>query len=144
VSIFIRRLSFIFAIVIALPLILSFIGKIENEKVYFFSKQFPIVCWFKETTGINCASCGLTRGWISLANGEFSKAQLYNKHSFATFIAAIFSLLIFSFLLLKKEIIKMKSIWLFLVAITFLAIAWIPIVRENIFLFDSYSIKLIT
>lgn len=122
---------------------LSFFGTIENEKVYFFGKQFPVVCWFKETTGTDCASCGLTRGWISVANGKFSQAQIYNKHALTTFIAAVFSMLIFSWLCFTKESKKTNLFLLFLTATIFLAVAWVPIIQENIFLFDAYSIKLV-
>jgi hypothetical protein len=138
----IRGASSIFAIGIAITLLLAFVGKIKNEEVYFFDHKFPVVCWFKKTTGVGCASCGLTRGWISVANGEFSKAKIYNKNSVYTFMAAALALFLFCYISIEKKITAISYSGIFFISLIILIGAWYPIVRENIFLYDLYAIKI--
>ncbi len=138
----IRGTSSIFAIGIAITLLLAVVGKIKNEEVYFFDHKFPVVCWFKKTTGVECASCGLTRGWISVANGDFSKANIYNKYSTHTFIAAVLAFALLSYISIEKKITAISYSVVFLMSLIILIVAWFPIVKENIFLYDLYAIRI--
>jgi hypothetical protein len=135
----VHRLSFIFAASIAITLSLAFVGTIEREEVYFFGIKFPAVCWFLETTGVECASCGLTRAWISVAHGEFDQAIAYNKNAISTFSAATFGFFIFFYIFQNKNQSYCRTLFAFAVAIIIIMQAWYPIVKENIFLFDAYT-----
>jgi hypothetical protein len=38
----------------------------------------PTVCWYKESTGLDCLGCGLTRGFTLFSHGEFRAAVALN------------------------------------------------------------------
>lgn len=44
-----------------------------------------LVCGFKKSTGIECPSCGITRGLTSLAHGRFRDAHHYYSPVFLVF-----------------------------------------------------------
>lgn len=46
------------------------------------------ICWFKQTTGIDCIGCGLTRSLSCGLRGMF--AESFNYHPFGLFILALF------------------------------------------------------
>jgi hypothetical protein len=139
---FLRGTSTIFTIGISVTLFLAFVGKIKNEEVFFFDQKFPVVCWFKKTTGAECASCGLTRGWISVANGDFSKANIYNKYSIHTFTAAVVALVLFFYISIETKITALNYSVIFCISVIILVGAWYPIVKENIFLYDLYAVRI--
>lgn len=48
----------------------------------------PIICPFRRLTGLPCPGCGLTRSWVYIAHGDFSRAWAANPFGLLTFLAA--------------------------------------------------------
>lgn len=69
---------------------LASIGKIVEEEVYFGTVKSGYKCFFKSNFGITCPSCGLTRGWICIADADLETAATYNANSISTFFACLF------------------------------------------------------
>jgi len=40
--------------------------------------ELPSLCVWRNTTGISCPGCGLTRAFVCLAHGQWSQAWKYN------------------------------------------------------------------
>ncbi len=45
----------------------------------------PSVCWFRNMTGMNCPGCGLTRGFVAIAEGNLKAAWDFNPASWLWF-----------------------------------------------------------
>jgi len=50
----------------------------------------PPSCRFRSWTGLDCPSCGLTRAFVSIANGDFAAALRFNPVSPLVFLAFLF------------------------------------------------------
>lgn len=56
------------------------------------------VCWFKNTTGLPCPGCGLTRSFIAISHGDLPSAWHFNPFGFLFYALAI-ALVLWPFLL---------------------------------------------
>ena len=52
-------------------------------------QPLPEICLFRNTLGIDCPGCGLTRAFISLSHGEFSRAFRFNPASIPLFLLVV-------------------------------------------------------
>jgi hypothetical protein len=62
-------------------IICSFIFYIDNNISYIpvaGGIRIPASCLFKDLTGFNCPTCGMTRSFISVGHGDFYGAMKYN------------------------------------------------------------------
>lgn len=55
--------------------------------------QGPVLCPFKLLTGMDCPTCGTTRGVAALLNGDISSAWSYNPLSFVVALLFVTALL---------------------------------------------------
>lgn len=51
--------------------------------------SLPNVCAFRRFTGLDCPSCGLTRCFVSMSRGDFSRAFVYHPVGVAVFFAVV-------------------------------------------------------
>ncbi|HBJ12946.1 MAG: DUF2752 domain-containing protein [Clostridia bacterium] len=59
--------------------------------LFFIVVQFlPVVCLFKQVTGISCPACGMTRAFYSILHLHFLDAVNYNLLSIPLFIFIIY------------------------------------------------------
>jgi hypothetical protein len=124
-----------------LAMLLSFFGEIHGENVYFFEMKVPIVCQFKELTGVGCASCGLTRAWISLSHLEISQAISFNSHAIQTYSMAWLGMLSFFVAAVFKALSLFLKLIILFIGYCALAVGWIPIFQENMYLFKVYGLN---
>ena len=86
--------------------------------------KFVDLCLFKRMTGYPCPTCGTTRGVLSLMQGKFLEAWLFNPMVFIIALFIFFNLL-FKFIFAKKIKIsftkKEKKIAWLIAAILFFA-----------------------
>ena len=129
-----------FACIFSLPIALSFLGKVQNGLVYFGAYQSSITCSFLSTFGIPCATCGLTRGWICLAHGDFVQASNYNVYSVSTFFAVLIISIYFWCLLIFSTKIRLNNFVLFLVPASIFISTWFPIINQNIKLYSLVGV----
>lgn len=122
------------------PILLSFLGKVQNGLVYFGAYQSSITCSFLSTFGIPCATCGLTRGWICLAHGDFIKASNYNVYSVSTFLAVLIVSIYFWCLLIFSSKIRLNNFVLFLIPAGIVFAAWFPIINQNIKIYSMVGV----
>ncbi|MBI3832244.1 MAG: DUF2752 domain-containing protein [Planctomycetes bacterium] len=47
------------------------------------------VCWFKNTTGLPCPGCGLTRAFCAISHGDFGAAWSFNPFGFLFYAGAV-------------------------------------------------------
>jgi hypothetical protein len=59
-------------------LLLSRAGSGENA-IEIVGVQLPSVCAFRNTTGLPCPGCGLTRSWVELARGDLETSLARNR-----------------------------------------------------------------
>ena len=64
----------------------SFILRPSQEGLSFFGYPWPLHCWLRETFGIRCALCGLSRSFCSLAHGDIAASLAFHRLGLATFI----------------------------------------------------------
>lgn len=129
------------ALISITPIFLSIIGRIEDNKTSFFIIQNPLPsCWFLQTYGVPCASCGLTRGWICVAHGEIERALIYNPNSIITFFTILCISLILITISLNNYSKRMVLLLYTLIIILFL-FAWTPIIEKNISLYKFYGVQ---
>ena len=87
-----------------------------------------------------CATCGLTRGWISLVHGNIEMAKTYNEYSLPTFTATLFTAIYswFYWFFYKKHVLLYK--YLITVPIIVIGLAWYPIIIKNIKLYRHVGV----
>lgn len=59
---------------------------------FFFDNDHPIKCVYKAKTGVDCVSCGLSRGFSQLVRGNVQEALTYNQqvvYIFAFFLVQL-------------------------------------------------------
>lgn len=136
-----RLLLFIFASTSIILIFMAFIGQIEDGVVYFGRFESPYPCSFLSEYGLPCATCGLTRGWVSLVHGYFDYAYMYNKYTILTFFAiffiGVYSLIVFIFF--NKIVSRFKTIAIMIPFIVFIS-AWCPIIYKNIVLYKKVGL----
>ena len=62
---------------------------VDDAGVYIFGWKWPMKCTMYETTGIRCASCGLTRAVCYAAHGEIAEAFRMNAMWPAVFVVVL-------------------------------------------------------
>jgi hypothetical protein len=136
----------IFSIIIApittFPILAAFIGKIEWGQVSYIGFQNPIApCWFLEKFGVPCASCGLTRGWISLVHGDIHNAITYNLNSLATFLS-VFTISAILWEIVFIDVEKKTIIVSYLLIVAIFLFTWTPIIADNFYLYKKFGVLL--
>jgi len=131
------------AVVLFFLLSITYLSKLSGETINLFGEDLVYVCEYKNFTGKECGSCGLSRSWISLSNFEFQKSKDYNSSGLKTFFVSHLYLLVFFVVLLLKKLnfYKKRGVLIFLQfsSILMLIFSWIDIILENIRL-ETYSI----
>lgn len=134
--------SFI-GIILFVLLSITYLSKLSGDTITFFGENLVYVCEYKNFTGKECGSCGLSRSWVSLSNFEFQKSKNYNNSGPKTFFFSHLFLLVFLVvLLLKKLKFSQKNIVLIFLqfsSILMLIFAWSDIILKNIRM-ETYSI----
>lgn len=69
--------------------------------------DYTLRCYYIENYNQNCPSCGLTRDFKSMLNGNFGYATTFSKNYFLTFISFFFSRFIVTLLLFKINKIQL-------------------------------------
>ena len=111
-------------------LFISYISTIDNNKIILFDNQFSYQCSYKEKTGQDCGSCGLSRSWVSLAKFNISEGEKYNNNGFITFYSAHIYIIGYIFIYFIKQ--RKTTATLKISLIIVLLIAWINIAMTNI------------
>ncbi len=111
-------------------LFISYISTIDNNKIILFDNQFSYQCSYKQKTGQDCGSCGLSRSWVSLAKFNISEGKKYNNNGFITFYSAHIYIIGYIFIYFRKKR-KTTATLLKILLITVLLIAWIKIAMIN-------------
>jgi len=76
-----RTPHWIFAILSGGIIVLAFLLSVDAQgqvRLPLTNTPLPPSCWFRRMTGIDCAGCGLTRSFISMAHGRFAAAFWFN------------------------------------------------------------------
>jgi hypothetical protein len=82
------RIHFLFFMMAAIILLMSILMRTDGEKAVFlpgFSSPLPDTCTSRRVLGIDCPGCGLTRAFISISQGEFTRAWYLNHASFVVY-----------------------------------------------------------
>ena len=134
--------SFI-GIILFFLLSITYLSKLSGDTISLFGEDLVYMCEYKKFTGKECASCGLSRSWISLSDFEFQKSKNYNNSGPKTFFFSHLYLLIFLVVLLlnKLNFSRKKIVLIFLqfLSILMLIFSWFDIILKNIRM-ETYSI----
>ncbi len=80
----------------------------------FFFEATPvsglILCPFRLITGLECAGCGMTRSWVSLAAGHLAEAFAHNPFGPILFVLAVLKSLFLSLELWKKKKLYLRPV----------------------------------
>jgi hypothetical protein len=68
----------------------SFILQPDEEGLSLFGYRWPFHCWLHEYLGIQCALCGMSRSFCSLAHGDVGRSLGF--HPVGPFLFAFFCL----------------------------------------------------
>ncbi len=63
---------------LAVAVLLAAIGDVDGV-LKVGKLPIPSTCIFKNATGLPCAGCGLTRSWVSLADGHLASSLKYHR-----------------------------------------------------------------
>lgn len=76
-----RRLFFAAgsAFVLVLAALLTTDGESVALAVGGWTVESPHVCLFRHLTGLDCAGCGLTRSFVAVAHGDWSRAWTFHR-----------------------------------------------------------------
>ena len=88
----------------------------------------PRLCLFHLFFGIDCPFCGLTRGFSSIAHGNFRDAIEFNRMSLAVFVFFIAQIFYRSYILIRGSEIRTKRLYLnipWIIIVTALLVNWI-------------------
>lgn len=88
------------------------------------------ICIFFNTLGIPCYGCGITRGILSILNGDVVNAIRYNYLSIVIFLAYLISLVWIIIDIIRKKdtfsfFLKKYRIWLIFISIFLIILAQI-------------------
>ncbi|MDA7950767.1 MAG: DUF2752 domain-containing protein [Pirellulaceae bacterium] len=76
-------------------LLLAFFLRQEGEEgvlIPFVTEPLPPGCYFKSTVGLDCLGCGLTRCFINMAHGNFSRAWYFHPVGTLFFVLVLFQI----------------------------------------------------
>jgi len=68
----------------------SFVLRPDEEGLSLFGYRWPFYCWLHETLGIQCALCGMSRSFCSLAHGDLGASLGF--HPLGPFLFSFFCL----------------------------------------------------
>jgi len=74
-------------LVCATVLAAAFVLRPHEEGLSLFGYRWPFYCWLHETLGVNCALCGMSRSFCSLAHGNLGASLGF--HPLGPFLFAI-------------------------------------------------------
>jgi len=141
-------LNFIFNLIgigLILVLIITHLSDLNGDAIRLLGNDLPSQCQYKKLTGNECASCGLSRSWVSLSAFKFEQSKNYNSSGLITFITShVFVLGYFFAIFIKKKILINKDIIFVsfkLLMILMLLTSWYQIAQVNISL-ETYKILL--
>ena len=83
------RLHLLFIVIAAIILLMSILMRTDGETAVFmpgFSSPLPDTCSSKQILGIDCPGCGMTRAFISISHGDFTRAWNLNRASFVVYL----------------------------------------------------------
>ncbi|MEL7497394.1 MAG: DUF2752 domain-containing protein [Planctomycetota bacterium] len=78
-----------FLVMAVVVITMSFLMRSEGPNNVFLPGSIvpmPESCYSKRLMGIDCPGCGLTRAFISISHGEFSRAWRFNSASFIVYL----------------------------------------------------------
>ncbi len=90
-------------IVLSAIIVISIIAYIEEEQVYVADNIVIGKCIIKEMTGIDCPSCGLTRSFVSISNGQWIRSLKYNFAGLLIYILLISQIINSSLFIVRKK-----------------------------------------
>jgi len=64
--------------VCAVVITAAFVCDVDKLGIYFFGWKWPMKCFLHKVFGIECALCGMSRSFVSTANGNLTKAFEYH------------------------------------------------------------------
>jgi hypothetical protein len=64
--------------VCAVVIIAAFVCDVDKLGIYLFGWKWPMKCLLHRFFDVNCALCGMSRAFVSTANGDFAKAFEYH------------------------------------------------------------------
>ncbi len=73
-------------ILCAFAVLASFLLRQGGDGLYLFGIEWPVSCALYQNFGIECALCGLTRSFCSIAGGDFSAAMRFHPLGPAVFV----------------------------------------------------------
>ncbi len=73
---------------LAVAILLAVISDVD-EVLIIGEQPIPSTCIFKNATGLPCAGCGLTRSWISLADGDLNSSLYYHRFGWLVMLYVI-------------------------------------------------------
>lgn len=65
------------------------VGGSQRVTLPWLGFALPSICQFKNLTGIDCPGCGLSRGFIHLAHGDFAGAWKFNPAAALVFVFVV-------------------------------------------------------
>lgn len=102
--------------------IVAFIARVDSNVARLdlpFIKSIPIgTCSFKTATGVNCPTCGLTRSFIKLAEGDLVASLNY--HPLGVYLVVLLILIAMLNLAYLMNIKKIKKISIFVIVLAIL------------------------
>ncbi len=99
----------------------------------------PLNCAFKAAYGKPCATCGMTRGWIETAHGQYASASAYNAFSVPTFWATLGLSAALAFGAARLGRLGRRALYVPLFALAIWMVVWRPIVVANRALFAQVA-----
>jgi hypothetical protein len=64
--------------VCAAVIIAAFVCDVDKLGIYFFGWKWPMKCFLHRFFNVDCALCGMSRSFVSLAKGNFADAFEYH------------------------------------------------------------------
>jgi hypothetical protein len=115
--------------ILSFPVILSFglAFKVPIAELIMNEIRYP--CQFLAAYKMPCATCGLTRAWIQISQGNFDKAMELNSNAITTYFAVIAA--IFTIILNYAPYFRRFRMPHLTIAALIILIAWIPIISAN-------------
>ena len=119
--------------ILSFPVILSFgLGfKVPIAELIMNELRYP--CQFLATYKMPCATCGLTRAWIQISQGNFDKAIELNSNAITTYFAVLMA--IFTITLNYAPYFRRLRIPHLPIAALIILTAWVPIISANLTLY---------
>ncbi|GAE87293.1 hypothetical protein JCM21531_648 [Acetivibrio straminisolvens JCM 21531] len=85
----------------------SFILNVRDDYTYLqfpdFDFKIPGSCLFKNATGLNCPSCGMTRSFVSISHFDFEGALRYNMAGILVYVWCLMEIIYRTLRVLTKN-----------------------------------------